>query len=84
MIHLENHPHAYLDENNVVTDIYVFQESDHDTQLLEDIRVAKNAKQVVCCCTFGKTVIGQSWDNTTSSWVPLPPPKLPDWLLENN
>lgn len=80
--HLEEHQHAFLDENNIVINIAVFDEWAHNHQLLEDIRSNMNAKKIICCCTFGLGAIGQSWDESTSSWVPLPMPELPEFLRD--
>jgi hypothetical protein len=84
MQHLDNHAHAFIDETNKVINVSIFQESDHDSQLLEDIRVSLGAKQVVCCCAFGLANIDDTWtgtefrirspfpswnwDETTNSW----------------
>lgn len=72
MIHLEWHPHAFLDENNIVVNIAVFDEWAHNHQLLEDVRISNGASKVICCCQYGSTNIGRQWDDSTNSWVPLP------------
>jgi hypothetical protein len=64
MSHLEWHNHAFIDENNKVIGVAVFQESDHDTELLETIRESFGAKQTVCCCTFGMAAVGYTWTGT--------------------
>jgi hypothetical protein len=64
MEHLEWHNHAFIDENNKVIGVAVFQESDHDTELLETIRESFGAKQTVCCCTFGMAAVGYTWTGT--------------------
>ena len=62
MEHLEWHNHAYIDESNTVIAVAVFQEKDHDSDLLEEIRKVHNAKQTICCCTFGLANVGDVWD----------------------
>jgi hypothetical protein len=69
MEHLEWHQHAFLDENNKVISVSVFQEDSHNHQLLEDVRVLLNALKIVCCCKFGIPKIGDSWDEESESWV---------------
>ena len=64
MGHLENHEHAFIDENNKVINVAVFLESAHDSQLLEDIRTSEGATQVICCCTFGAANVGDTWNGT--------------------
>jgi len=71
MEHLEGHNHAFIDNNNKVIAVVVFQESDHDSQLLEDIKNSYGAKQTVCCCTFGFANAGDFWTGTEFQ-VPSP------------
>ena len=75
-MHLDSHLHAYTDENNIVVNIVVFDESAHDSDLLEDIRQANGWNEVVCCCTFGAAHIGDTWTGT--QFVPVSP--YPSWI----
>lgn len=59
-MHLEEHPHALLDDNNNVINVAVFEE--HDAELLEIIKTANNAVATVCCCDNGVAVIGGKWN----------------------
>lgn len=61
MEHLEWHPHAFIDDNNVVLSVAVFDGSAHDTELIEDARKANGWKQAICCCTFGIANVGDTW-----------------------
>jgi hypothetical protein len=80
MEHLEFHPHAFVDKNNVVINIAIFKESDHDSQLLNSIlQATENAVQVVCCCAFGTTAIGSFWDGL--QFIPVSP--YPSWIWNN-
>jgi hypothetical protein len=73
MSHLELHEHAFLNLSNVVINIAVFQEQDHDSALINDVMcLFEGAVKAICCCTFGRGEIGQSWDEETSSWVIVP------------
>ena len=65
MEHLEQHPHAFIDENNVVIDVLVF--SDHDAQLLAEVKELLNAADSICCCDNGETSVGWKWNNGT--WI---------------
>lgn len=76
MEHLEWHNHAYIDENNTVIGVAVFQESAHDTQLLESVKEMYGAKQTVCCCTFGLANVGDIWTGT--EFRPSSP--YPSWV----
>ena len=76
MTHLEWHEHAFLDENNFVILVAVFDESAHNHQLLEDVKNVHNASKVICCCEHGIAGIGRQWDDETNAWVPLPPEPL--------
>jgi hypothetical protein len=62
--HLEWHNHAFINENNIVIDVAVFDEWAHNHQLLEDIKISIGAKEIVCCCTFGTTGVGEEWTGT--------------------
>lgn len=72
MTHLEWHNHAFLDENNIVINVSVFDESAHNHQLLEDVKESIGAFKIVCCCQHGIVGIGRQWDEATNAWVPLP------------
>ena len=64
MNHLEFHPHAFINENSIVVSVAVFDESAHDTNLIENVRIANGWKQAVCCCTFGLGNVGDTWTGT--------------------
>ena len=72
MNHLEWHQHAFLDENDVVILVPVFDEWAHNHQLLDNIKNVHNASKIICCCQYGLGSIGQQWDEETKSWIPLP------------
>ena len=64
MIHLEYHQHAFLDADNKVINVAVFEESAHGSQLLEDIKTIYQATTVMCCCDHGSAYVGGDWDGT--------------------
>jgi hypothetical protein len=64
--HLEWHQHAFLDANNAVVDLFVFDASSHGSNLLIEIA---NGRTVVCCCEHGIPSIGQYWDPNAMSWI---------------
>lgn len=68
MEHLENHPHAFLDENNKVFDVLVFNEHNHE--LINDIKNLLQANAVVCCCDSGLGQISWIWEN--NEWIAPP------------
>lgn len=76
MEHLNGHPHAFLDENNVVIDIKVFDEWAHDDVFLEEVKELINANQVVCCCTFGRAYRNGIWTGTEFR----PPALYKSWI----
>lgn len=71
--HLEEHQHAFIDENNIVINVAIFDESAHGSQLLEDLKVIHNAKEVICCCDYGIANIGWEWTGTNFK-APKPTP----------
>jgi hypothetical protein len=70
MTHLEWHEHAFLDENDIVINVAVFDELSHNHQLLENVKISLGASKVICCCQNGIASIGMQWDSTTNSWIP--------------
>jgi hypothetical protein len=69
--HLEEHQHAFIDENSIVINVAIFNESAHDSQLLNDIKNSIGADDVVCCCTFGIAYIGGDWTGQEFRSKPL-------------
>lgn len=67
--HLPEHPHAFLNKDNKVILTAVFDESAHNHQLLEDIRIANGAEKVICCCVFGRGGDEDTWDENTKTWI---------------
>jgi len=74
--HLEFHPHALLDKNNIVINVAVFDEWAHNHQLLEDVKIANNATKIVCCCQYGIAYLDGTWDGT-KFWRLQP---FPSWV----
>ena len=64
MNHIEGHQHAFLNADNKVINISVFDESAHGSQILEDVKNIYQATTVVCCCDYGVTVLGADWTGT--------------------
>ena len=69
--HLENHPHAFIDNNNKVIQVAAFDESGHDSELLDAIKIQHNAVQVVCCCEFGMAEYGMYWREDKKQFTPI-------------
>jgi hypothetical protein len=76
MEHLDYHGHAYIDENNIVVNILVFSEDAHNTDLPEQFLEVNNAKQVICCCTYGEGHRGDTWTGTEFRF----PQTYPSWI----
>jgi hypothetical protein len=75
--HLAEHPHAFLDENNIVVQIAAFSEDAHGSELLDAIKAEHENFKVVCCCTFGKPYIGDTWDEANKTWIETTPRIIP-------
>ena len=67
--HLPEHPHAFLDSNSIVEAIAVFDENAHGQDLINQIAIDQGHATVICCCTFGLPVIGDTWDQTNKTWI---------------
>ena len=59
MIHLEEHPHAFI-KNGIVENILVF--ASHDQALLNQCKEQFASDEVVCCCDYGIAYINGTWD----------------------
>lgn len=70
--HLDHHPHAFLDENNVVGQIAAFDGESHDDAFIQSFAGAIGFVKAVCCCTFGLPYIGDSWDEINKTWIEDP------------
>lgn len=56
MNHIDNHPHAFLNELDIVQDVFVFD--GHNHELLEQVRQLTNTSKVICCCDNGIAYVG--------------------------
>jgi hypothetical protein len=75
--HLENHEHAFLNASNIVENIAAFSQDAHASELLDTIKTDHKNSKVVCCCTFGKPYIGDTWDETNKVWIQTAPRIIP-------
>jgi len=67
MEHLENHPHALV-KNGIVKNLLNFD--GHDYTLLEQVRQAQEADEIICCCDNGIAFIGGQWIDGKFRHVP--------------
>lgn len=79
MEHLEGHNHAFIDDKNKVINVAIFQEKDHDSNFLDDVKNSLGAVQVVCCCTFGVANVGDTWTGTDFQ----PPSYNKGWIWDS-
>ena len=56
ILHLYDHPHALIDENNFVFNCVLF--STHDNDLINQTMIASGAKKIISCCEVGIAYIG--------------------------
>jgi hypothetical protein len=63
MEHLEWHKHAFIDADNKVIAVPIFDESAHGSQLLEDIKEQLGAVAYICCCDNGEANVDAYWIN---------------------
>ena len=62
MEHLDKHPHAFIDKDNMVLNVAVF--NGHDEDLIELIKSQhEGAVASICCCNYGLAGIGAIWNN---------------------
>lgn len=73
MEHLEFHEHAFVDSNGVVIGIGVFDESAHDSDWIDTFATEHGHEKVICCCTYGKPYIHDTWDEENKKWIKTAP-----------
>jgi hypothetical protein len=61
MEHLDGHPHAFLDSENKVIAMLVFDS--HDSEFLQQIKDHYEASDVKCCCDHGFAWVGGDFYN---------------------
>jgi len=71
--HLEQHEHAFLNTDNVVETIAVFAENAHNDVEIQAFAEAIGYVKAVCCCSFGKPYIGDTWDEENKVWIETAP-----------
>jgi hypothetical protein len=76
--HLENHPHAFLDQNNKVLNVAIFDENGHDSDLIQVIKNDLQATEVICCCSNGIAYVGGYWRNNKFT----DPQPYPSWTYD--
>jgi hypothetical protein len=69
MEHLDEHEHAFVDSNGLVIGIATFDESAHDSDWIDTFAIEHGHEKVVCCCTYGKPYIGDTWDEKNKKWI---------------
>lgn len=76
MNHLEGHPHAFLDENNIVKAVLIFES--HESPLLAQVQESLSAVSIKCCCDYGAASSGDEFFNTKF----YPPKPYPEWVRD--
>jgi hypothetical protein len=80
--HLPEHEHAFLNADNVVETIAVFAEDAHNDTEIQAFAEAIGYVKAVCCCSFGKPYIGDTWDETNKVWIQTVPRIIPLEVIE--
>ena len=71
--HLEQHDHAFLNANNIVEAIAIFAADAHNDTEIQAFAEAIGYVKAVCCCTYGKPYILDTWDEASKSWIETAP-----------
>jgi hypothetical protein len=77
MEHLNEHQHAFINAEGVVTSIAVFHESAHDSEWIDTFATELGHSQIVCCCTYGLPYVGDTWDEKNKRWIETAPRTAP-------
>lgn len=68
---------AFLDSDNIVIDVIVFDSENPDLELLESIKVQLNAVDIKSCLVYGAAYIGGKFINNKF----IQPQPYPSWIL---
>lgn len=74
MSHLDNHPHAFLNNQDIVINIFNFQS--HDSILLDQVKEQIKADSYISCCEYGLAYINGDFYNN-KFYLPKP---FPSWI----
>ena len=67
--HLPEHEYAFLNADNVVENIAIFAENAHNDAEIQAFAEATGFVKAVCCRTFGKPYIGDTWSEENKGWI---------------
>jgi hypothetical protein len=74
MEHLQGHEHAFINYDNIVVQVAVFDENSHNNhQMFQFFCDTYNYKKAICCCTYGKPYMGDTWDEENKTWLETAP-----------
>ena len=76
MEHLEEHPHAFFDENGTVKYIFLF--ADHDITLLNQVKESVGSFEYKSCCEYGIAYV----DGDLYNGKFYPPQPFPNWIRD--
>lgn len=80
--HLEDHAHAFLNVDNIVEQIAVFAADAHNDQTIQAFAQGIGFVKAICCCTYGKPYMGDTWDESSKSWIETAPRTTPEDVAE--
>jgi hypothetical protein len=82
MTHLDNHPQAFIDANNIVINVLAY--SSHDTDLIAATKTVQEevfgkTLTPIDCCVEGWANVDEKWLGEGKGWL-LPQP-FASWIL---
>lgn len=75
-MHLEDHPHAFFNENNIAFECIVFDS--HDETLINQVKEHLGASYFLSHCDYGVINVGSEFYNN----VIYPPKPFPSWIRD--
>jgi hypothetical protein len=75
--HLTEHEYAFLNANNIVENIAVFAEDAHNDAEIQAFAELNGFIKSICCRTFGKPYMGDTWDEANKVWIQTAPRIIP-------
>jgi hypothetical protein len=75
--HLPEHEHAFLNAENVVEQIAIFAADAHNDAEIQRFAELTGYVKAICCCSFGKPYIGDTWSEENKGWILTAPRDVP-------
>lgn len=74
--------YAFLDDNNIVQSIAVFNDEIHTDITVDDFAKATGYARAINCQTYGQPYVNDTWDEESQNWIETAP-RVSELIVEN-